>query len=178
MTTDRWGPTQHLLEMCQAKGLKVVECTDEDGLVHFPDWREAIFGSVAATYLPFEKTMYLNWKGLAEYGGYMGHIHELGHAVWSLLLTTQERWVGYTRLWGAARRAQMLLDWYAETKPEEGWAQDFEAFWTGEPAPGHMEIDHGRAELQAIDPVRYGFLRQVMTRLGADVEQVLDAGIE
>ena len=152
MTTDQWGSTKRLLEMCQAQGLTIIERTDPDGLVHFADWREAIFGGVAATYLPFEKTMYLNWKGLAEYGGYMGHVHELGHVVWSLLLTTQERWVGYTRLWGAARRAKILLDWYAETKPEEGWAQDFEAFWTEEPTPGHMDIDHGRAELQATDP--------------------------
>lgn len=129
MTLD-WGGTRPLYEQCVARGMKIIEHDSPDGNVHFADYREAIFGGRPACFIPFLAEMHVNPAGLAQYGEYPGHVHELGHAVWTLLLSTVERWMDYAKAWGVSRAAGSLVSEYAATSIEEGWAEDFTVwFW-------------------------------------------------
>lgn len=129
-----WPPVEprlrRLYDLCVTKGLSTVMQDSEDGAVHFPDWREAVFGGRAATYLSFEKRLYFNPKGLPPYAPYRPDVHELGHAVWHLLLTGRQKWLEYAVLWAKGRIAGKLETGYAAEKPEEGFAEDFEAYFT------------------------------------------------
>lgn len=170
----RWLPLRVLVGQCFKRGL-TVEIQSGTQEVRLPTPAEQfVFGGGPATYVQYRKALYLTEDvayGLdVRYGDYAGDIHEFGHAVWYLLLTPWERWVRYLMLW----RTEPALDGYAATKVEEGWAQDFEAFWTDCPLPEdaphvHAEpsIDHCRVEFCGRAPRRFALVAGIMRRLGA-----------
>jgi hypothetical protein len=163
----RWKPLRPLVEACLAQGMTVsVQPGDE---VRVDDANPAIWSGPAFYYPP--RRVLAMTEAIAAghhtgYGTYRGDLHELGHAVWYLLLTPQERWQGYFPLWDVARQAGRLLDAYSAERPEEGWAQDFEAWWTA--TGGAVPTDHARTDLVRTDPARAAFMDRVMRRLGAE----------
>jgi len=161
-----WEGLSSLVELCLERGMIIEYRTEESGNLEFGDWRDAVFGGRAATYIPFEKRMYLNEKGLSAYRSYPGHLHELGHAVWSLLLTPQEKWGQYHPLWKAARAQGYLLNDYQKENVQEGWAGDFVAYWC------HKKLRAGvwRSQLMHHDLTRYKLIEGIMKRLGMDTE--------
>ncbi|MDR7555147.1 MAG: hypothetical protein QN157_06010 [Armatimonadota bacterium] len=163
----RWEPLRPLVEACLARGMTVsVQPGDE---VRVDDANPAIWSGPAFYYPPrrvLAMTEAIATGRHAGYATYRGDLHELGHAVWYLLLTPQERWQGYFPLWDAARAAGRLLDAYSAERPEEGWAQDFEAWWTA--SGGAVPADHARDDLLRTDPERAAFVAGVMRRLGAE----------
>lgn len=167
----RWQPLRPLVDACLAQGMIVsVQRGDE---VRVDGANPAIWSGPAFYFPPgrvLAMTEAIAAGRHAGYGTYRGDLHELGHAVWYLLLTPQERWQGYFPLWKAARGAGRLLDAYSAERPEEGWAQDFEAWWTA--TAGAVPTDHARSDLLRIDPQRAAFVEGVMRRLGADAPPV------
>ena len=152
-----WGVLQILVDQCVNKGLIIEQSGSPDGNIHFSDWREAVFGGRAACYVPFERRMYLNWLGLQDYWPYQGQVHELGHAVWFLLLQPVERWNIYYRAWAKDKAEGRGLGDYWAASVEEGWAEDFEAFWRREMRPRLYQTER----LPAL--VRFMRLRAVPT---------------
>lgn len=170
----RWAHIRPVAEICFTKGLTVLIPDDEAAVaIHFDDWRELVFGGRGATYLPFERRMYVTLGaalGLDSpyHVAYRPDIHEWGHAVWSLVLKTTERWLVYYPAWIAARAAGRLLNEYSATKPEEGFAEDFEAIlredFIGD-GPWEQPLA-GRGSLRAMDEVRYNGIKAMLYRRG------------
>lgn len=153
-----------LSQRCLDKGMAIRYQTHGDGQVHFPDWREAVFGGRAATYTRWDKVLYLNPNGLSQYSPYRPEVHELGHAVWFLLLTAKERYIDYMRLYGWGKFFRRLIPYGSEVpNVDESFAQDFEAYWTDDD-PRDM-AGWGRARFAASAPTRYAWFDKLMKRL-------------
>jgi hypothetical protein len=123
-----------------------------------------------AVYVPWMRTLAMTDEivlGSFEwYGTYRGDVHELGHAVWYLLLGTLERWVTLNSMYAKAKREGRLLDHYSGLKIEEWFAQGFEAFWTKD------RDEHGinwcRDDLRRVDPDLLQYMADLARRHGAD----------
>lgn len=129
--TIRWKSLLALLGECFERGMRLQ-------IVDGPDIREAApevwFASGGAAYISWQRrllmTRHIAFGPTPEYPqGYRPDIHEIGHAVWSLVLTPIQRWLGYWPLWRKGRAQGTLPGQYAATKVEEGFAEDFEAFF-------------------------------------------------
>lgn len=112
----RWLELRPLLLACFGEGM-TLELVDHESVAVVSEAltprKQEIFDSMGATYIHYSKRLIMT-KNVAyghtpEYGDFRPDIHEIGRAVWFLLLTDWQRWV--------ARSV------------EEGWAQDFEEFW-------------------------------------------------
>lgn len=174
----RLAAIQSLVDICFSKGM-VLRVEDNDWEIHFDDWREAVFGGRAATYLSFEKALYITgnlaWgQDLRYHPAYRADLHEWGHAVWALVLSPLERWGVYWAAWRAAKGSGRLLSAYSASKPEEGFAEDFEAILRDDYGGSKIVLPNadswdslpGRQSLGRQDSKRYNVLKEILNKRG------------
>lgn len=168
------SPVWPLIDQCLDKGMIVYIKKDDEDLPAgaWPRW----VWSGPAIYIPYLRTLAMS-KEISEgthtgYDQYGGDLHELGHAVWFLLLTSWERYTKYPKLYGFWSMIEALIP-YGEARPniEESWAQDFEAFWTADTP--YDPVGWGRQTFRKLAPKRFEFMAYTLRRLGADVDRLV-----